>query len=81
MKKSIGGFLLLLSAITMFSFIGPGCKSKPKDADIKASVESALQAGLVSVADRLLLDQRVEVSCCFRVVGNTDRIEDAADQV
>jgi hyperosmotically inducible periplasmic protein len=44
MKKSMGSFILLFSAIVMFSFVTPGCSSKPKDADIKASVESALQA-------------------------------------
>ncbi|MBC7948960.1 MAG: BON domain-containing protein [Chitinophagaceae bacterium] len=42
MKKISSTLLLLFASITIF--IGTGCKSEPKDADVKTSVESALQA-------------------------------------
>jgi hyperosmotically inducible periplasmic protein len=44
MKRSVSNYLLLFGAITIFSITAPGCKSKTKDADVKASVESALNA-------------------------------------
>ncbi len=44
MKRKISSLLMLLGAVAIFSATTPGCKSKPKDADLKASVESALQA-------------------------------------
>ncbi|HUR66735.1 MAG TPA: BON domain-containing protein [Chitinophagaceae bacterium] len=43
MKKSFNTFLMLLAVVTIFSAV-PGCKSKPKDADIRTSVEKALNS-------------------------------------
>ena len=44
MKKTITRLLLVFGTIAILSSITPGCKSKPKDASIKTSVEKALQA-------------------------------------
>ena len=42
MKRSISALLLLFGAITIIGISAPGCKSKVKDADVEASVETAL---------------------------------------
>jgi hyperosmotically inducible protein len=42
MKTKINSLLLSLATIALLS-AAPGCKSKPKDADIKKSVETVLQ--------------------------------------
>jgi osmotically-inducible protein OsmY len=44
MSKRISTLFLLFGAISILSITSPGCKSAPKDADIKTSVESALNA-------------------------------------
>lgn len=44
MKKTLSRLLLLFGAVALISSTTPGCKSKEKDADVKASVEAALQA-------------------------------------
>jgi hyperosmotically inducible periplasmic protein len=44
MKQKLAGLLLLFGAVAIFSSSLPGCKSKPKDADIKTAVEAAITA-------------------------------------
>lgn len=44
MKQTISRLLLLFGAVTLISTTTPGCKSKVKDADVKAAVETALRA-------------------------------------
>jgi osmotically-inducible protein OsmY len=44
MKQKLSRLLLLLASVALISSTSPGCKSKPKDADIKTSVETALKA-------------------------------------
>jgi hyperosmotically inducible protein len=44
MKKTMNQLVLFLGMVAILGMTAPGCKSKPKDADLKASVESALQA-------------------------------------
>ena len=44
MKRKISTLLLLFGAIAIFNITAPGCTSKPKDANIKADIESAFKA-------------------------------------
>ncbi len=44
MKQTLSRLLLLFGAVALISSTTPGCKSQPKDADVKAAVEAALQA-------------------------------------
>ena len=44
MKQKLSKLLLLIGAVALISSTTPGCKSKEKDADVKASVETALRA-------------------------------------
>lgn len=44
MKQKISRLLLLFTTVALISSTSPGCKSKPKDADVKSSVETALRA-------------------------------------
>ena len=44
MKQKLSRLLLLLATVALISSTSPGCKSKPKDADVKSSVETALRA-------------------------------------
>ncbi|MEP7372978.1 MAG: BON domain-containing protein [Chitinophagaceae bacterium] len=44
MKQKLARMLLLFGAIALISSTTPGCKSKPKDADIKTAVEAAIAA-------------------------------------
>src|SRR5687768_8129679 len=44
MKKIMNQLFLLLGALAILGTTVPGCKSKPKDADLEKSVETALQA-------------------------------------
>lgn len=44
MKQKLAGLLLLFGAVAIISSSLPGCKSKPKDADIKTAVETAIAA-------------------------------------
>ena len=44
MKQTLSRLLLLFGAVALISSTTPGCKSKVKDADIKTSVDAALQA-------------------------------------
>lgn len=44
MKQKFNRVLLLLATVALISSTSPGCKSKPKDADVKSSVETALRA-------------------------------------
>lgn len=44
MKQQFSRLLLLVATVALISSISPGCKSKPKDADVKSSVETALRA-------------------------------------
>jgi len=44
MKQKLARMLLLFGAIALISSATPGCKSKPKDADVKTAVESAIAA-------------------------------------
>lgn len=44
MKQKISRLLLLFATVALISSTSPGCKSKPKDADVKSSVETALRA-------------------------------------
>lgn len=43
-QKTLSKLLLLVSAVVLISSTTPGCKSKVNDADVKTSVEAALQA-------------------------------------
>jgi hyperosmotically inducible periplasmic protein len=43
MKQKLSSLLLLIGAVALIS-TSTGCKKKPKDADIKAAVETALKA-------------------------------------
>lgn len=44
MRIKINSLLLLFGAVSILSISSTGCKSKPKDADIKTSIETALKA-------------------------------------
>lgn len=44
MKQQFSRLLLLFATVALISSTSPGCKSKPKDADVKSSVETALRA-------------------------------------
>ncbi|HQV61582.1 MAG: BON domain-containing protein [Chitinophagaceae bacterium] len=44
MKKIFSALFLLAGAITILSTAAPGCKAKPKDANIKTSIEAALKS-------------------------------------
>lgn len=44
MKQKLSRLLLLFATVALISSTFPGCKSKPKDADVKSSVETALRA-------------------------------------
>ena len=43
MKQQFSRLLLLVATVALISSISPGCKSKPKDVDVKSSVETALR--------------------------------------
>jgi hyperosmotically inducible protein len=43
MKQKLSSLLLLIGAVALIS-TSTGCKKKPKDADIKAAIETALKA-------------------------------------
>jgi hypothetical protein len=44
MKRKFSSLFLLFGAITILSIAAPGCNAKPKDANIKTSIETALKA-------------------------------------
>lgn len=44
MKQKLAMLLLLFGAVAIISSFMPGCKSKPKDSDIKTAVETAISA-------------------------------------
>ena len=54
MKQKLSRLLLLLATVALISSTSPGCKSKPKDADVKSSVETALRAN--PETDGLMVD-------------------------
>lgn len=49
MKKNISRLLLLFGTVAFLTSTAPGCKSKPKDSDLKSKVETALQANTSTV--------------------------------
>ncbi|MEQ1675919.1 MAG: BON domain-containing protein [Chitinophagaceae bacterium] len=57
MKKYLTPFLLVAVASLAISF--SSCKSKPKDADIKAAIETALKADPMSAGTMVAVDKGV----------------------
>ncbi len=57
MKKHLTPFLLIAVASVTISF--SSCKSKPKDADIKAAIETALKADPMSAGTMVSVDKGV----------------------
>ena len=72
MKKTINRLLLVFGTIAILGSITQGCKSKPKDANLKTSVEKALQADPQTAG--------VRVNVTDAVATLTGEVRDAAAQ-
>ncbi|SMC53925.1 BON domain-containing protein [Pedobacter africanus] len=59
MKKMMNRTMAILMAFTVIAAAFAGCKSKPKDADVKAAVETAIQGNPAASGTTVTVDKGV----------------------
>ncbi|WP_316818773.1 BON domain-containing protein [Pedobacter nyackensis] len=59
MKKTINNLMATIMVVAIMTIAFTGCKSKPKDADLKAAIETALQANPAASGTTVSVDKGV----------------------